>query len=432
MSERAVWPRRVAWALAVLLSVFALVQAVHKAQRGECALLKWRPQIDALSRGEMIYGREEGGTREGFPTLPMTALCLRPFLALGDVGGATAWAVFKVALCWFALATAMRIAAGSVKAFPAWACVAVIALCARVLLSDVAHGNINIPIAALVAAAAWDWSRGRELRAGAWIGLGAVLKVTPALFLLYFAWKRSSRAFVAALASMALFAFVAPALFLGWRFNLELASAWWQQMIEPFAAGRALSIVQTEQINQSLLGVLARLATDSVAIRARPPVFANDVSVNVLALSAAQLRIAMLVASTAIVAFVAWCSRAPREVRASAATLGEFALVALAMLFLSERSWKQHYVTLFLPITYLAWIAATRGWRDPLGRLAALALAASALLHGLTGSGLLGDVASDYAEAYGVWLVGGLALFVACGVALRATAPRPARSASDR
>jgi len=135
----------------------------------------------------------------------------------------------------------------------------------------------------------------------------------------------------------------------------------------------------------------------------------------------------MLIASAAILAFVAWCARSSREVRSSAATLGEFALVALAMLFLSERSWKQHYVTLFLPITFLAWLVATRGWRDPVSRIAALALAASALLHGLTGSGLLGDRASDYAEAYGVWLFGGLALFVACGVALRAqvTAARP-------
>jgi hypothetical protein len=86
--------------------VLALVQAIHKARRGECALLKWRPQIEALSRGEMIYGREEGATREGFPTPPSTALALRPFLALGDVPGALAWAVLKIALAWWMLATA--------------------------------------------------------------------------------------------------------------------------------------------------------------------------------------------------------------------------------------------------------------------------------------------------------------------------------------
>ena len=33
--------------------------------------------------------------------------------------------------------------------------------------------------------------------------------------------------------------------------------------------------------------------------------------------------------------------------------LGEFALVVLTMLFVSERSWKHHYVTVLLPYTYL-------------------------------------------------------------------------------
>ena len=32
-----------------------------------------------------------------------------------------------------------------------------------------------------------------------------------------------------------------------------------------------------------------------------------------------------------------------------------FALVVLTMLFVSERSWKHHFVTLLLPYTYLVW-----------------------------------------------------------------------------
>src|SRR5687768_17925662 len=68
--------RRIAWALALLLTVLALVQALHKARKGQSALLKWRPQVEALFRGESIYGREDGGTREGFPTPPTTAIGL--------------------------------------------------------------------------------------------------------------------------------------------------------------------------------------------------------------------------------------------------------------------------------------------------------------------------------------------------------------------
>ena len=409
----------------MLLSALALVQARHKASKGECALLKWRPQVEALARGEPIYGRVEGGTREGFPTLPTTALALRPFLALGDLGGALAWAVLKVALAWWMIAAAARMAAGSLRAFPPWALVAVIALSSRVLLSDVTHGNVNIPVAAAVVAAGWHWQRGHERAAGLLAALAAVLKVTPALFVLYFAWKRSPRALLHFAIGVALFGFVVPALFLGAGHTSELIGAWWQQMVAPYASGAALTVVQTEQINQSLLGVLARWLTDSVAIRARPPLFPADVSINVATLSGGQLRALLYAAGAALLAFAAWCARTPRERRATGATLAELSLVVLAMLFFSERSWKQHYVVLVLPIAFLAHAVATQEVRSARWRSAAFALGASTLLHGLSGSGLLGDRASDYAEAYGAWFVGALALFIACGLALRPLARAP-------
>ena len=130
-------------------------------------------------------------------------------------------------------------ASGSVRAFPPWALVAVIALSARVLLSDVAHGNVNIPIAALVVATGYQWQRGRERSAGLLAALAAVLKVTPALFVLYFAWKRSPRALLYFGIGVALFGFGVPALFLGPSFTCELLAAWWKQMVEPFASGAA-------------------------------------------------------------------------------------------------------------------------------------------------------------------------------------------------
>jgi len=405
--------------LAALLSVLALVQAVHKARKGQCALLKWRPHIEALERGEIIYGREGGGTREGFPTPPTTAIALSPFLELADVPAAVAWAVLKLALAWWMLATVARMVAGSVKAFPPWALVVVIALTARVLLSDIAHGNVNIPVAAIVVAAGWQWQRGNERSAGLLAGLGAALKVTPALFLVYFLWKRGFRASFHFVVGVALAGLALPMLVLGPRHHLDLVAAWWQQMVAPYASGAELTVVQTEQINQSMLGVLARLLTDSIAIRARPPIFPGDVSINFVSLSQGELRLCLAACTILVLAVVACCSRTPRERRSTPSTAGEIALVALAMLFLSERSWKQHYVTLCLPIAFLAWLAATRGGSDRVGRSSVIALAVSTLLHGLSGSGALGDVASDYAEAYGAWFFGGVALFAACGFALR-------------
>lgn len=403
----------------MLLSVLALVQAVHKARKGQCALLKWRPQVEALARGENVYGREEGGTREGFPTLPTTALALRPFLAFGDVTAGVLWAAFKLALAWWMVLTCCRMASGDLESFPPWALLVVIGLIARVLLSDIAHGNVNIPVAACVVAAGRNWQAGREREAGWLAGLAAVLKVTPALFLAYFAWKRSPRAVVHFALGATVAGVVLPMVVLGPTVTFELLGAWWSQMVQPFVEGAPLTKVQTEQINQSLLGVLARWFSDSVAIVARPPLFPDDVSIHVVALSPSALRALFGACAVAFGAVAAWACRVPRERRTGVNSLGELALLVLLMLFLSERSWKQHYVTLCVPIVFLAFHAFQHGWRSVPGRRAALALAASAALHGLTGSGVLGERGSDYAEAAGAWFFGGLALFVACALLLR-------------
>jgi len=425
--------RRAILALAIGLSLLALVQARHRAGQGRGALLKWRPAAEALERGEQIY--QVGA--EGYPTLPLTLLVLRPFHAAGDVAGPLLWALFQVGLAWWIVTRALALAAGRARDFPALGQLVVLLLSLRVLLSDVLHGNVDILVAATVATAAWEWNRARELRAGLWIGLGAVLKVTPALALVYFLWRRSARAAIGVLVSVALFAFALPGAALGWARNVELARGWWSQMIAPYLAGRPLELLQTEHTNQSLLGVAARHLTDSVAIAARPPVFPRAVSIHWAALDAAAFRAVHLALCAAVVVYLLWClgpGRAARQAagaRAGARVLGEFALLALAMLFLSERSWKHHYVLLCFPLAFLAWRALRLPRRDARFRVAVLGLAASALLNGLSGSAVLGARASDLAEAWGAWFAGGLALFVACGEILRRDRRRPPELARE-
>jgi hypothetical protein len=417
--------RRAVLALALVLTALSLSQAVHRARQGRCALLKWRPAVEALQAGQP-YGVDPETGREGFPTLPMTGLVLAPLLALGDLPGAVAWAVLKLALAWWALWTVLSLAAGRARDFPPWGALLVVLLSARVLASDVAHGNVNLLVAAVLVAGALAWSRGRELQSGLWIGLGAVLKVTPLLFVLYFARKRSSRAVVGTLLGVGLFAFVVPGLALGWQHNLDLAAAWWSQMAHPYLSGAPPGLMQTEHINQSLLGVLARLTTDAVAIPARPPELPVDVRVNLVDLDVLGLRTLHRAACILVVLAAGWCVSPSRARRATAATVGEWSLVALAMLMLSERSWKQHYVTLFLPLAFLAWHALRAGSSPGPRRMAWSGLAVSAVLHGLSGSGVLGSYGSDLAEALGVFLWGAVALFAACGWILRRGSSRSA------
>jgi outer membrane lipoprotein SlyB len=78
-----------------------------------------------------------------------------------------------------------------------------------------------------------------------------------------------------------------------------------------------------------------------------------------------------------------------------------------------------------LPVAFLTWTALGPAGVDRTARrVAVLGLAASAALHGLTGSAVLGAHGSDLAEAWGAFLLGGVALFGAVGWLLRA---RPAQ-----
>ncbi|MBL8801975.1 MAG: DUF2029 domain-containing protein [Planctomycetes bacterium] len=396
--------------------MFALVQALHKARKGQCAILKWRPALEALERGETIYGRDEQSLREGFPTPPTTALALRPFLALDDAAAGVCWALFKLALAWWMIVECAKLAAGRLRDYPPWALVALVAIVARVVLSDIAHGNINLPVAACVVASARSWARGDERAAGLWAALGATLKLTPALLLVYFAWRRSPRAVFWMVLGVVLFAYVLPGAVLGYARQGELLSEWQQQMVAPYASGAALTRMQTEQTNQSLTGVLGRILTDSVAIVARPPHWPDEVRLNGFALTHDQFRIVFYVAAASVLAFVAYCTRGPRSPRNA---LGDFALVSLAMLLLSERSWKQHYVTLILPVAFVL-LHAVDPATAPSGKKRSFALlGAAVLLTGFTGEGLLGERLSDLAEALGAWCIAALALLVATGLALR-------------
>jgi len=415
--------RRFVRILGLALCVLALVQASHRARAGRSALLKWIPAQQALQRGEPLYEVGE----EGYPTLPLTLLAMKPFHALGPLVGASLWSLAQVACAAWIVITALALAAGRASLAPPWAQLVIGLLSFRVLLSDVLHGNINVFVGAILAAAARDWAGGRETRAGAWVGLAAVAKLTPLLFLALFVAQRSGRALAGAAASLAFFAFLLPGWLLGFSRNLDLVSGWSRQMVLPYLSAAPLSLRQTEQINQSLLGVMARHLTPSVAIEARPPVFPRDVFINWAALDPGAFRglhlAAVVLVLAGALAAIGVRRRGAGPVGGLTA-LGQFSVLSLAMVLVSERSWKHHWVLLAFPLAFLVRHVYSRGDRlDGIGRgtrgIAAAAVLASALAHGLSGSGVLGARGSDLAEAYGVWMAGGLVLLLASGLVLR-------------
>ncbi len=423
---------RAPWVLGIALSILALIQALHRAKQGRCALLKWDWAFEAFFEGGELYGIGA----EGYPTLPFSLVVMSPFHLAGPVPGAFLWAVFKVALAWWIVTRAVRMINSKERYLAPGALLVVLVFSFRPLLSDITHGNINLLVGATVASAAWSWFRGNEFRSGLWLGIGTVLKVTPALGALWLLRKRSWRGLLGMAVGLGLGLWL-PAFVVGFSRNAEYASGWWSQMVQPYLDSRALALMQTEHINQSLFGVLARFVTDSVAIPAVTTRDLGDVSIHWIELPYATFHRLHQGLSALILGFLLWRSSGRREGGSNLGpqVLAEFSMLALAMLFLSGRSWKHHYVLLVFPLAFLT-AHITSGQGQTQRRLALFAVVAAMVLFGCTGSGFLGDHGSNLAEAYGVYFFGGLALFVASGWLARhpvappddTETPSPARS----
>ena len=120
-------------------------------------------------------------------------------------------------------------------------------------------------------------------------------------------------------------------------------------MLTPFLVEGSAS---PQEINQSMVGVLTRLLTEIT-----PGTSRYDVHLDVNLVSWPPQLVGYLVKALAVglVALLAFFCRTDPKDRRDPRLLGEIALVALTMLFVSERSWKHHFVTLLLPYTYLVW-----------------------------------------------------------------------------
>jgi len=111
-------------------------------------------------------------------------------------------------------------------------------LCALVmthaLSSNFEHGNSNLIILFLVVLGLALYRRGWDIGAGAVIGLAAVIKITPALFVLYLAARGSYRAFMSAVITAVLMILIIPSMAYGPRHNIVLIQSFYQKMFHPY------------------------------------------------------------------------------------------------------------------------------------------------------------------------------------------------------
>jgi len=172
------------WATIILISAGFYYQ---KAADHRSAFVRWRPQVLQFWSGVNIYDKMI------FPNPPIMPITLYPLMVLPTVPGAMCWFAIKVLMTSAVLMMCFEIVRPSSGMFPPMFRSLVLLLSLRPILGDLHHGNNNLLILFLVMSMYYAWRKGWDIGAGLLLALATSYKVTPALFFVYFAYKRSWR-----------------------------------------------------------------------------------------------------------------------------------------------------------------------------------------------------------------------------------------------
>jgi alpha-1,2-mannosyltransferase len=441
-------PRWLFPALFLFLAALAVPYS-RKALDHRSAFVRWQSQVVQIQDSVDI------ATRYNYPNPPIMAIVLFPLAKLpallvycgvpleaGRTTAALLWYFLKVGFTLVVFRWVFDFAADRGRPFPAWAQAAVVLLSLRPVMSDLQHGNINLFILFLVAGALAAYVRGRDFLAGVVLGLAVACKVTPALFLPYFLWKRAWKALAGAAAGLLLFLWpgVVPDFVLGHQYNQRLVAGWYDVMVHPFVfEGK----VTSEHNNQSLPGLVARLATHSPSFST----YVRDIYTpthydNLLNLDPRQAQWIVKGCMVLFALLVVWVCRTPVPSggpRAGWRLAAEFGIVLLGMLLFSERTWKHHCVTLIVPFAVVCYyLAACKPGLVLRGYLVA-SLALAAVLMATTSTGLTEEKATvqgaaklfaKQAQVYGAFVMADLVLLAALAVLLRRQTPSAVEAAA--
>lgn len=414
-------------AMLVFLMVLAAVYTSKVAGSNRSAVLRWRPQLQDFGAGKDIY------RLHNFPCPPIMALALYPLTLLPPVISALAWFLIKAGLMLLTLRWVFRMVETPGQPFPVWGRWVAVFLCMWPFAGDLTHGNVNLFILFLVAGALYAFCQGKDVLSGVTLGLAIACKVTPALFIPYFIWKRAWKCLGGCLAGLVLFFWLVPGCFLGMTRNAQLLETWTNQMVRPYLLEG--QVAYSEHINQSIPGVAARLLTHSPSfsgyLHNRPIALDHH---NLLNLDRAVVGWIVKACMLEFVGLVVWCCRTPTRSRKGWCLTAEFSLVVLGMLLFSERTWKHHCVTLILPFSvimyYLAVCKPGPGMRRYLTGtvvIAFLLIASASIRINKLGLGLGRWEMGELAQVYGPYLWANLLLMAAMVTLLRrGTTPSPA------
>lgn len=232
-----------------------------------------------------------------------------------------------------------------------------ILLALHYLLRDLDDGGPNLILLGVFVAGIDSAWKGREHLAGVWFGLGIALKMSPALLMPFFLWKRRWR--LAGTTSVAAIAWIAlPSVWMGPANWWQHQSQWNRMALTVFSGHDALRDGNELRVqNQTLpLAIKRFLVRYPQGHPLRLSAGRDAIALN-LAPATAD-RIAKLT-TLAVLGVCGWRSRKRYASPRNAAWLCETSTVLLLMLLLSPVTWLQHMVYAIPAIFLIATQAST-------------------------------------------------------------------------
>jgi hypothetical protein len=383
---------------------------------------RWLPTAEVLSDGSK---EDPYGSGHWFPTPPLVLITLVPLTKIGYPAAGCVWAALKLAGMAGALFLVVRELGRGGLAVPIGVLVMTCVFGIRPIVSDLQHGNLNIFMMVWLALAWAMFMRRRDVWAGVFLSLAIVTKLTPALVLVYFLYKRQWRVVAGTAVGLVMVFVILPGLYLGFGRNFELLHSWFNMLVAPFAVQGYATL---EIANQSVYGVVLRLFSNAgaMSIEFMPDAQALEAGMESMARPDSVLgRLVRPLIGVVVVGGLAWLCRTRCASRRDPRLLLEFGAVLLAMLLLSERTWKHHATT--LPLVYLGvWYVLTCfAWTDRFRAWFVAGLIAQLLLLLGSSEGVVGDELSELLLDGGVFCWGLVLCLLQVGVLLRAMRKLP-------
>jgi hypothetical protein len=244
--------------------------------------------------------------------------------------------------------------------YPYWLVAVAVVLNLDPVLDSMLLGQLDLLILFLIVAAYWGYRSDREVAAGASLGLAAMIKLSPALLILYFLFKRRFRAVASAFATISLFGLLSL-LVAGPSAHIQFLT----DILPTLLAGSA------QMENQSLNGFFNRLYLGE-------PFLTGLAEVPRLP----QVRILTLFTSLLLVGIAVFLLR-KRSVPGSDLSLGfdvEYSLLVILLPLISSIAWHHYMAWYVLPLLVLL----NPRLRQSLARAEFVALATVGLLSYMT------------------------------------------------